>query len=361
MGRFDFRSPGSAFNKTLQDALLKSGIQRRNFYFENLEAESRTRAMQRAEAEARRAKFSASNRTPIAWLGSSDRKPISILRQRQPCKPADTTCSHGRRCRAAPLSICRQVTADRSCPVWKSPSTSYTRRQETYTEQLARQQREATQAEKDEQRRFRDEQADAERAFRGEQAGANRDAAAERAQADRDMKLLIADMTRSGSAETRALGNELKQLRFKRTRQTRKRRCNRRPAANRRTALGLRQRDRRSTPSNRASARGIRPSRRGCSLRPASNTDRLREQWIQSVLRDESGAAIGADEEAVYFRTYFRQPEIRRPLSSRSSSARSAAETAMQQKVGRVAGIVGSSDTSKPRRRRYDPTTGTLR
>jgi hypothetical protein len=91
-------------------------------------------------------------------------------------------------------------------------STPYSRRAETHTEQLAREQREAAQAERNETRRFRDEQADADRTFRAEQADANRTAAKERADADRDLKMLIAQMTQSGNLETRALGNELKRL-----------------------------------------------------------------------------------------------------------------------------------------------------
>lgn len=92
------------------------------------------------------------------------------------------------------------------------PSQAYARRAETHTERLGREQRESVQAEKDEQRTWRDTQAKDERAFRGEQSQYNRDAAKERTDSDREMKLLIADMARSGSAETRALANEFKRL-----------------------------------------------------------------------------------------------------------------------------------------------------
>jgi hypothetical protein len=58
------------------------------------------------------------------------------------------------------------------------------------------------------------------------------------------------------------------------------------------------------------------------------------KQWIQSVLRDESGAAIGADEEASYFETYFRQPGDTAAVIRQKQQARDAAEDAMQQKAG---------------------------
>jgi hypothetical protein len=79
-------------------------------------------------------------------------------------------------------------------------------------------------------------------------------------------------------------------------------------------------------------------------------------QWIQSVLRDESGAAIGADEEASYFRTYFRQPGDSAVVIKQKQQARSAAEAAMQQKVG----TSRSSSNASPRVRRYNPATGRL-
>ena len=62
--------------------------------------------------------------------------------------------------------------------------------------------------------------------------------------------------------------------------------------------------------------------------------EKAAKQWIQSVLRDESGAAIGADEEASYYRTYFRQPGDSDAVVAQKRLARDAAETAMQQKVG---------------------------
>jgi len=92
------------------------------------------------------------------------------------------------------------------------PSQSYSRRAETYAEQLAREQREAAQAEKDEARTFRNDQAVAQRTFQGEQNDANRQARAEQSAADRELKTLIASMSQSQSAETRALGSQLKQL-----------------------------------------------------------------------------------------------------------------------------------------------------
>jgi hypothetical protein len=58
------------------------------------------------------------------------------------------------------------------------------------------------------------------------------------------------------------------------------------------------------------------------------------KQWIQSVLRDESGAAIGVDEEASYFETYFRQPGDSAPVIRQKREARDAAEDAMAEKAG---------------------------
>ena len=75
-------------------------------------------------------------------------------------------------------------------------SQGYNRRAETFSEQLARQQRESAQGERDEARRFRDEQANEDRAFRGEQSALTREAATERAEADREFRRTIAD-TRS--------------------------------------------------------------------------------------------------------------------------------------------------------------------
>jgi hypothetical protein len=80
-------------------------------------------------------------------------------------------------------------------------------------------------------------------------------------------------------------------------------------------------------------------------------------QWIQSVLRDESGAAIGADEEASYFRTYFRQPGDSAAVIQQKQRARSAAESAMLQKVGTSR---NSGSNASPRVRRYNPATGRL-
>jgi hypothetical protein len=67
------------------------------------------------------------------------------------------------------------------------------------------------------------------------------------------------------------------------------------------------------------------------------------KQWIQSVLRDESGAAIGADEEASYFETYFRQPGDTPAVIRQKQQARDAAEDAMQQKAGGGGGGSNSS------------------
>jgi hypothetical protein len=189
------------------------------------------------------------------------------------------------------------------------PSTSYSRRAETYNEQLARQQREAAQAEKDEQRRFRDEQATADRAFRGEQASANRDAAAERAQADRDMKLLIADMTRSGSAETRALGNELKRLQIQ--------------AAQDKLDNGPRATQGEKT-ADAFYSRAVDANNRVADVEAAVGTweilapnfantttgqqyQQAKNQFIESYLRKDSGAAIGKEEYANADRIYFPQ------------------------------------------------------
>ena len=58
------------------------------------------------------------------------------------------------------------------------------------------------------------------------------------------------------------------------------------------------------------------------------------KQWIQSVLRDESGAAIGADEEAYYFETYFRQPGDSSAVIRQKQGGRDSAEDAMAEKVG---------------------------
>jgi hypothetical protein len=77
------------------------------------------------------------------------------------------------------------------------------------------------------------------------------------------------------------------------------------------------------------------------------------KQWIQSVLRDESGAAIGKDEEASYFQTYFRQPGDSAAVIEQKRRARDAAEQAMAQKVGSNRNV----GTSAPRVRRYNPTT----
>ena len=57
-------------------------------------------------------------------------------------------------------------------------------------------------------------------------------------------------------------------------------------------------------------------------------------QWIQSVLRDESGAAIGKDEEASYMETYFRTPWDDAATIAQKQAARDAAEEAMAAKVG---------------------------
>jgi hypothetical protein len=69
----------------------------------------------------------------------------------------------------------------------------------------------------------------------------------------------------------------------------------------------------------------------------SSNGQQYRQaakQWIQSVLRDESGAAIGVDEEASYFETYFRQPGDSTAVLRQKQEARDDAEAAMVQKVG---------------------------
>jgi hypothetical protein len=70
------------------------------------------------------------------------------------------------------------------------------------------------------------------------------------------------------------------------------------------------------------------------------------KQWIQSVLRDESGAAIGAEEEASYFETYFRQPGDSKAVIRQKQEARDAAEEAMARKVGS-----GGSRNTSPRSR----------
>lgn len=85
------------------------------------------------------------------------------------------------------------------------PAAPYSRRDETYTEQQARQVRDEAVAEKNRQRE------DAQ-AFAREQADANRASAKERSDADRQMRETIAHMSNSNSVETRALGNQLKQL-----------------------------------------------------------------------------------------------------------------------------------------------------
>lgn len=73
------------------------------------------------------------------------------------------------------------------------------------------------------------------------------------------------------------------------------------------------------------------------------------KQWIQSVLRDESGAAIGADEEASYFETYFRQPGDTAAVIRQKQEARDAAENAMAQKVGSDRGNSGGNGRSRYR------------
>ena len=75
----------------------------------------------------------------------------------------------------------------------------------------------------------------------------------------------------------------------------------------------------------------------------SSNGQQYRQaakQWIQSVLRDESGAAIGVDEEASYFETYFRQPGDSAAVLRQKQEARDAAEDAMAQKVGQRALVI---------------------
>jgi hypothetical protein len=81
-------------------------------------------------------------------------------------------------------------------------------------------------------------------------------------------------------------------------------------------------------------------------------------QWIQSVLRDESGAAIGVDEEAAYFRTYFRQPGDSAVVVAQKQRARDAAEQAMRQKVG---GSRGSSPSAPTGPKNKPATFGELR
>jgi len=69
------------------------------------------------------------------------------------------------------------------------------------------------------------------------------------------------------------------------------------------------------------------------------------KQWIQSVLRDESGAAIGKDEEASYFHTYFRQPGDSTTVVAQKQRARDAAEAAMRTSAGMSSG--GNSGKSR--------------
>jgi hypothetical protein len=200
MPNFQFRSAGAAFNRSLQDALLKQEIQRRNSYFESLEAESRVRQMQRAEAEARRAAV-------VATQADADRL-AGIYGPDADLSPEAATTLAAGGYQVKPADV--RANVDQRSAALGYPAAQ--RRVETNNERLAREQREAAQAEKDEQRRFRDEQADAERAFRGEQAEANRQARAEQSAADRELKTLIASMQSSANAETRALANELKRL-----------------------------------------------------------------------------------------------------------------------------------------------------
>jgi hypothetical protein len=200
MARFDFQSVGSASRRGLLDVLLRQDAQRRQQFLDGILVENQAQARAKAEMDARRQAQLDSERS--ADRLASVYGPSADL----PTDAAATLRQGG-----------YQIDQRESIPALTAdgapqPGMPYARRAETNVESLARQQREAAQSEKDEQRRFRDEQAQADRAFRGEQAQAGRDAARERAEADRDLKLLIADMQRSGSAETRALGAELKRL-----------------------------------------------------------------------------------------------------------------------------------------------------
>jgi hypothetical protein len=220
-----FDSPGAAAGRALREVLLQQQIKRQQDFLDGITLQSRLRAEARAEAEARRQavldRRADADRTAQIFGPDADLTPEAAATLRaggyqvneqttlpartiaMPTTPADVRAEVDRR--KAALGYPTVAAQD-------LPSTSYSRRQETYAEQLAREQREAAQAEKDEQRRFRDEQADAERAFRGEQAEANRAATAERSAADRDLKLMIAQMSASNNMETRALGLELKRL-----------------------------------------------------------------------------------------------------------------------------------------------------
>lgn len=95
----------------------------------------------------------------------------------------------------------------------------------------------------------------------------------------------------------------------------------------------------------------------------SENGQRFRQaasQWIQSVLREESGAAIGEGEEASYFRTYFRQPGDSSAVVAQKQRARDAAESAMAAKVGGGASGNTGRGSGAGRVRRYNPATGQL-
>ncbi len=66
------------------------------------------------------------------------------------------------------------------------------------------------------------------------------------------------------------------------------------------------------------------------------------KQWIQSVLRDESGAAIGKDEEQSYFETYFVQPNDSPEVIADKKQARLEAEDAMDLKIGGSGGATAA-------------------
>jgi hypothetical protein len=239
MARFEFRSTGAAINRSLQDALLKQEIQRRQDFLDGISVQSKLRAEARAENEARRAETLAkqqdADRTAGIYGPSADLNPEAAATLRAGGYQVEDRSTLPARTIAMPVTTApvdprqaaaelRQSIIERAenvriamgyGPTVKAqelPSQSYSRRAETYGEQLAREQREAAQAEKDEARTFRNDQAVADRTFRGEQAELNRQARAEESQADRELKQLIASMSQSQSAETRALGNELKRL-----------------------------------------------------------------------------------------------------------------------------------------------------
>lgn len=231
----EFKSVGAAASRALQEEMIRRAAMRRQSVLDGIFVENtlRERAAQEAEAK-RRAQLAAqqdADRLAAIHGPSADLSPDAAATLRaggygvteRDTLPARTIAMPTGLPTVAPVDP-RAAAAERGqalraamgyrplVPAQELPSQSYARRSETYAESLARGQRESAQTERDEARTFRDEQAGADRAFRGEQAELSRQSAEERAEADRALRLAIAQMSASNNFETRALGNQLREL-----------------------------------------------------------------------------------------------------------------------------------------------------